>query len=693
MQRRTLQRLEAAALARRAERVLHHVVDKGADLRRVEARSCALLRAQTVLHEVGEMAAPRLVHARGAERDTAPVERVDGLTREPSARIVRSVAHGGKRLGAAAAPLQITPRFPADVFARVVERTALRCKAVCLVGILRFDLYRRAKRLHAPDDKAGAQLGARVIKARIRDVEPVGRLGERGVEILQLQPELRHTVGRKAHVERLERRAVLVLQNAAAAAHSGQHMVVRTHQKQHAHGVAVVARHFSQTHPVKRDRDRADRILREHKAHEPRELLRIQLGTAQHLHKLVEHAAQNVPKLRQLLRPLRFAALPKRLRLPLQLLRQRDLRQIIVKRRHFTLNVSHTAHALIEMAQRRAYLFPGGVHPREHFLMLCTPRHAVALGVRRPRNVARPHCAANVPLDDVVFQQVALLRRKSREAGLEAAEHILVLKASAHRVKRAEQQRRHAAAQNIAAPRTVERDAAAREYGVQHRLRSVHIARGDGNIAEAVALAAHQTQNFRGDPLRLVVSGGGFIQPQLLRWLVPADIAAEEMLLHMTERIARRAAAQHLLRAGNARIPRKSVKLLAYAQALGEQLAVAAVAEQRHGDAFCPLEQNAQDVPLAAREVGKAVEKNVLIVGVAGGRKVFLQLLQPVARIAPALVELGKIRAVEQRHIAQPLAALARDGLGLFRQHLRRDGIGLQFFDEREQTFQKRRAL
>lgn len=185
---------------------------------------------------------------------------------------------------------------------------------------LRFDLYRRAKRLHAPDDKAGAQLGARVIKARIRDVEPVGRLGERGIEILQFQPELRHTVGRKAHVERLERRAVLVLQNAAAAAHSGQHMVVRTHQKQHAHGVAVVARHFSQTHPVKGDRDRADRILREHKAHEPRELLRVQLGTAQHLHKLVKHAAQNVPKLRQLLRPLRFAALPKRLRLPLQLL-------------------------------------------------------------------------------------------------------------------------------------------------------------------------------------------------------------------------------------------------------------------------------------------------------------------------------------------------------------------------------------
>ena len=76
------------------------------------------------------------------------------------------------------------------------------------------------------------------------------------------------------------------------------------------------------------------------KAHEPRELLRVQLGTAQHLHKLVEHAAQNVPELRQLLRPLRFAALPKRLRLPLQLLRQRDLRQIIVKCCYFYLNVS-----------------------------------------------------------------------------------------------------------------------------------------------------------------------------------------------------------------------------------------------------------------------------------------------------------------------------------------------------------------
>lgn len=56
---------------------------------------------------------------------------------------------------AAAAPLQITPRFPADVFACIVERTALCCKAVCLVGILRFDLYRRAKRLHAPTTKLG----------------------------------------------------------------------------------------------------------------------------------------------------------------------------------------------------------------------------------------------------------------------------------------------------------------------------------------------------------------------------------------------------------------------------------------------------------------------------------------------------------------------------------------------------------
>ncbi len=112
-------------------------------------------RAQAVLHEVGEMAAPRLVHARGAERDAAPVERVDGLTREPSARIVRGVAHGGKGLGAAAAPLQITPRFPADVFARIVERTALCCKAVCLVGILRFDLYRRQSVCTRPTTKLG----------------------------------------------------------------------------------------------------------------------------------------------------------------------------------------------------------------------------------------------------------------------------------------------------------------------------------------------------------------------------------------------------------------------------------------------------------------------------------------------------------------------------------------------------------
>ena len=61
--------------------------------------------------------------------------------------------------------------------------------------------------------------------------------------------------------------------------------------------------------------------------------------------------------------------------------------------------------------------------------------------MRRPGRLARPHRAADLPLERVIFQNVALRHAEAGETGLEAAEHILVLKASAHRVKRAEQQR------------------------------------------------------------------------------------------------------------------------------------------------------------------------------------------------------------------------------------------------------------
>ena len=81
--------------------------------------------------------------------------------------------------------------------------------------------------------------------------------------------------------------------------------------------MAVVARHLGKAHLIERDRDGADGILREHKAHQSRKLLRVKPRLPKHFHKLIEHIAENVPELRELLRPLRISALPERFGLPL----------------------------------------------------------------------------------------------------------------------------------------------------------------------------------------------------------------------------------------------------------------------------------------------------------------------------------------------------------------------------------------
>ena len=112
--------------------------------------------------------------------------------------------------------------------------------------------------------------------------------------------------------------------------------------------------------------------------------------------------------------------------------------------------------------------------------------------MRRPGRLARPHRAADLPLERIIFQNVAFRHAEAGEAGLEAAEHILILKASARGVERAEQQRQHGTFQNIAAVGIIERDAVAGKHVFDCARVGVEIARRDGDLAVAVALLAHE---------------------------------------------------------------------------------------------------------------------------------------------------------------------------------------------------------
>jgi len=196
-----------------------------------------------------------------------------------------------------------------------------------------------------------------------------------------------------------------------------------------------------------------------------------------------------------------------------------------------------------------------------------------------------------------------------------------------------------------------------------------------------------------GDPFALAVGASRLIERDGVGPTRHRARGAEKAALDMVERSALLAGLHCLLRARHARVARERKELLAHAKARGKELAVARVAEQRDRHALRAPQQDAQDAQLAPCKIGKAVEKHIFIVDILRRLQIFLQLLQRLARIAPRRVELCKIHAVQERDIAQLVAALAIHVLDLFCKRLRLDGVGLQFLHHGEQTLQKRRAL
>ena len=72
--------------------------------------------------------------------------------------------------------------------------------------------------------------------------------------------------------------------------------------------MAVVARNFAHAHLIECRRDGADAVLRQNEPQQPRKLLSADLLSAENLHELVEHVAEDLPQLCTLLRELHLAA-------------------------------------------------------------------------------------------------------------------------------------------------------------------------------------------------------------------------------------------------------------------------------------------------------------------------------------------------------------------------------------------------
>ena len=121
VERSLVKRFQSARFLCPRERMLHHIMDKGADLRRVKARRRAFFGAQSVLHEVGEVARFRLVHARSRQCDIRAVERPDRARGQLSARIAGRLLHPLKRRCKFLFFRKVLPQFAADMLAGVFQ--------------------------------------------------------------------------------------------------------------------------------------------------------------------------------------------------------------------------------------------------------------------------------------------------------------------------------------------------------------------------------------------------------------------------------------------------------------------------------------------------------------------------------------------------------------------------------------------
>ena len=227
--------------------------------------------------------------------------------------------------------------------------------------------------------------------------------------------------------------------------------------------MAVIARDLAAADLIQRRRDRTHAVLGQHKAEQARKLLRIQLVCAEDADKLIHHAAQDRPQLRQLLSALRILRSKALRRELLKLLRHGELLQISVQRAHLLGRRTAAADTLCQAYKGPAHTLSQGVDLLQPRAALVIPPRAVALRVRRPGGITCPHAAADLPLEHVVFQHVALLAADTGQSCFQAAEHVFIFKLSCCGVQRAEQQGQHLLLQDIAPAGAVKRHAVAGE--------------------------------------------------------------------------------------------------------------------------------------------------------------------------------------------------------------------------------------
>ncbi|CDC67992.1 unknown [Oscillibacter sp. CAG:155] len=380
---------------------------------------------------------------------------------------------------------------------------------------------------------------------------------------------------------------VIVVEDAAALPHAGQHMVIGAQQKEIPGSVAVVAGDLRDADLIQRDGDGAHAVLGQHLPQQPGELVQLHGLVPKDLHELIQHAAEDLPQLSRLLRILE----PASRRLLLHLFFQRGLKpqrlQKRVKAVYFLPSCFPSFQIFRKCQQRQSDPAAEGIDLRQLFLPCLVPGCAVAVRILRPVRIPQPHGAVDFPFEHVVFQQIALLRCQSGQTGLEPAEHILVLIAVAHRIQHAGQQAQGGFFQNITAAAQIGRDAVSLEYRLDHPFVIRHIPGGHYDLPIPAHTRRRQSADLRRRLLHLGKDGVRLQQTDGTALSLIGQVLSKKAALQMAQ-CGPVLCCEVLYLYRYAFLLRQTAKLLQCPLRSGEDLLAAVLLpQQRHCDRSC----------------------------------------------------------------------------------------------------------
>ena len=681
---------KAAPLPDCARDVFQHIVDEGAVFRRLEARRLVGLCLEPVLAEIGKAAGGKLLDARGAQPEALPVKALHAGAGEAAAgergrRLERGALFRGG-LGEVDGRSLLAPAAAADRLGCETERGRRGGHA----RIRQIPVFHRQREqaLCAVEDEGGAQLCPVPVRQRAEHCETLRGEGHGVIDQGELPPEFAVPAGAEIDVQLLETAALVEGEDPAALLRHGQAAVGGTEDDQMPDVPAAVSVKVPGGHAVKRDGDRADVIAREHQREEPAEVRGVHGRVAEDAVALLEGADHQIPELAVLGGALVAAESLQLICPAAERLGQAQGGKEGAER----FGLLRRGHGLVggplKGAERPRHAAPEGIDARKALFDLFGVLPVVAVGVLVPVPRALPGAAAQLPLEDVVFQLVAFVLVQTRKPGAQVAHHVVESPAALNDLIGAGDEGGQGLCHQIGARRREQRHPVVAEHALDRAAVIFPAARDQRDIAPAAAAVPHEGEAEGGGLLAL---GGHALRayqadrrtPFKVRVGIVEHVLGEEAEGPGVPGLGRERRDAHLppqlLRRGGEDMCRPAGE--------GEDLALAVKIVQREADCHLQIlpQHGAEHLLLLPREVDEAVHIDLRAGREAARVDLGGEQREPVGGVGAAVCDHALVGVQHQRQIPQLVAQPVGTGVRRGVQHVGVDAGGLEFVHRGEQ--------